>query len=169
MTRRVDTASVGRTPGSEVRAKVLQPDHPIVYGYKELTSVFRGNMAVFDVDKLERDLVVMQFGTKDVEGEQDSEQDSDEPDDAETPKKEDTQLALSGLVKEPKRLDGKPAILDVPVGDGRVVLFSFNPMHRYLNHSDFRLVYNVVLNWNDLPQRSDAATPVQAVSRKRSR
>ena len=175
ITRGVSTESVGRTPGSEIRTKVLRPEHPIAYGYEELTSVFRGNMALFDVDKLERDLVVMQFGTKDVlaEDEEDEADDAANEGDAvkdEAPKKKsDTRLVLSGLTKEPKDLDGKPAILDVPVGDGRVVLFSFNPMHRYLNHSDFRLVYNVVLNWNDLPQRAGKATAVQAVSRKRSR
>ena len=33
-----------------------------------------------------------------------------------------------------------------------MILFAFNPLHRYLNLSDFRFVYNAVLNWNDLPQ-----------------
>ena len=55
------------------------------------------------------------------------------------------------MVKPKEKLDGLPAILDVPSGKGRVVLFAFNPVHRYLNHSDFRFVYNAVLNWNDLP------------------
>ena len=36
------------------------------------------------------------------------------------------------------------------MGKGRVVLYAFNPLHRYLNHADFRWVYNAVLNWNDL-------------------
>jgi hypothetical protein len=60
-------------------------------------------------------------------------------------------LVLSGHVGDEKALSGQAAILDLPVGDGRVILFSFNPLHRYLNHSDFRLVWNIVLNWNDLP------------------
>ncbi len=59
---------------------------------------------------------------------------------------------LSGFVHGEDEVDGKPAILDVPVGKGRVILFAFNPLHRYLNLSDFRFVYNVLLNWNDLPQ-----------------
>jgi hypothetical protein len=33
-----------------------------------------------------------------------------------------------------------------------VILFAFDPLHRYLNHADFRFVYNVLLNWNDLPR-----------------
>ena len=60
--------------------------------------------------------------------------------------------AFTGL-----KLDGLPAILDVPVGKGHVVLFAFNPMHRFLNHSDFRFVYNAILNWNDLPARHSEA------------
>ena len=51
-------------------------------------------------------------------------------------------------------VDGKPAILDVPVGKGRVILFAFNPLHRYLNLSDFRFAYNAILHWNDLPAAS---------------
>jgi hypothetical protein len=33
-----------------------------------------------------------------------------------------------------------------------VILFAFNPLHRYLNIADFRFVWNVLLNWNDLPR-----------------
>jgi hypothetical protein len=64
---------------------------------------------------------------------------------------EDRDLVLSGWVAPADALEGEPAILDLPAGEGRVVLFAFNPLHRYLNHSDFRLLFNVLLNWNDLP------------------
>jgi hypothetical protein len=64
---------------------------------------------------------------------------------------EDNKLVLSGFVRGADEVDGKPAILDVPAGKGRVILFAFNPLHRYLTLSDFRFVYNVLLNWNDLP------------------
>jgi hypothetical protein len=60
---------------------------------------------------------------------------------------------LSGFVRGKEEVDGKPAILDLPTGEGRVVLFAFNPLHRSLNLSDLRLLYNVLLNWNDLPGR----------------
>src|SRR6185436_5204259 len=55
------------SPGSELRAKVLRPEHPIAYGYEELTSVFRGNGPIWDVAKADRGRVVVQFGTKEVE------------------------------------------------------------------------------------------------------
>jgi hypothetical protein len=73
---------------------------------------------------------------------------------AKTPekKKDDGRLVLSGLARGQEALDGKPAILDLPAGKGRVILFAFNPLHRYLNLADFRFVYNALLNWNDLPK-----------------
>ena len=48
-------------------------------------------------------------------------------------------------------LSGKPAVLDLPTGKGRIVAFEFDPIHRYQTVSDFRLVWNLILNWNDLP------------------
>ena len=177
LVRGVDRAGGGfNTPGSELRAKVLRPEHPIAYGYEELTSVFRGNGPIWDVSAADRGRVVLQFGTKEVEtekpafevsgtaspeGSEIEVEDADAPPKAEEKKDgkdnkdskdKDKKLVLSGFVKGEEAVEGKPAILDEPVGKGRVILFSFNPLHRYLNHSDFRFVYNVLLNWNDLPQ-----------------
>jgi len=177
LVRGVEPASGGfNTPGSELRAKVLRPEHPIAYGYEELTSVFRGNGPIWDVAKADRGRVVVQFGTKEVETAKPSFEISSagethdagaiEEEDVDAPaataadeKKEEKdkkdgkgKLVLSGFVKGEDSVDGTPAILDVPVEKGRVILFSFNPLHRYLNHSDFRFVYNVLLNWNDLPR-----------------
>ncbi|MFL6193916.1 MAG: M14 family zinc carboxypeptidase [Thermoanaerobaculia bacterium] len=153
----------GNTPGSELRAKVVRPEHPIAYGYEELTSVFRGNGPIYDVGKLDRSRVVVQFGTRKPEGEEDEdkdkakkgieEEDMDAPEAKAKPeKKVDERLVLSGFVRGEDAVNGKPAILDVPAGKGRVILFSFNPLHRFLNLSDFRFVYNALLNWNDLPR-----------------
>jgi hypothetical protein len=168
LVRRVEATEGTNTPGSELRAKVLRPEHPIAYGYEERTSVFRGNGPIFDVDDRDRRWVVLQFGTKAAPAIAEAEpaappapetvevEEADVPEEAKPapPKeeKEDKRLVLSGFVKNEDAVDGKPAILDVPAGKGRVVLFSFNPLHRYLNLSDFRFVYNVLLNWNDLPR-----------------
>jgi zinc carboxypeptidase len=176
LVRQVTTVPPGgfNTPGSELRAKVLRPEHPIAYGYEELPSVFRGNGPIFDVPRWERSRVVLQFGTKEEE-ERDGKDGNDGNDEAkdeieeedleadsapaaaktkakEKEAKEDGRLVLSGFVRGEDQVDGKPAILDLPAGRGRVILFSFNPLHRYLNLSDFRFVYNALLNWNDLPQ-----------------
>jgi len=122
------------------------------------------------VDDRDRGWAVLQFGTKQVPEEEKMEEepaapaeetieveDADEeprPEEKEVKKAEspeDKRLVLSGFVQGEEQVNGKPAVLDVPVGKGRVVLYAFNPLHRYLNLSDFRLVYNVLLNWNDLP------------------
>ena len=164
MVRRVQASGGPNTPGSEVRTKVLRPEHPLAYGFEERTSVFRGNGPIYDVPDRDRGRVVMQLGTKKV-GEEEPPKKDEEPievEDADLPEeprkpeapaaKEDDRLVLSGLIKDTGEVDGKPAILDVPSGRGRVILFSFNPLHRYLNLSDFRFVWNALLNWNDLPK-----------------
>ncbi len=168
MVRQAFTLQGGfNTPGSELRVKVVRPEHPIVYGYEELTSVFRGNGAIYDVPKWERSRVVLQFGTKRPEGEEEEAaakkkdssgievEDLDAPAPQPKPKPEkraDNRLVLSGFVRGEDMVNGKPAILDLPAGKGRVILFSFDPLHRFLNLADFRFVYNAILNWNDLPQ-----------------
>jgi hypothetical protein len=58
---------------------------------------------------------------------------------------------VSGGIKGGDDLVGKPALLDIPTGQGRVIAFDFDPIHRYQTESDFRLVWNAILNWNDLP------------------
>jgi hypothetical protein len=60
---------------------------------------------------------------------------------------------LSGLIKNEEDLDGRAAILDMPFGKGRVVLFNFNPMYRFLNQANFLFVYNAILNFNDLDRQ----------------
>lgn len=163
LVRRVRNAGGPNTPGSELRAKVLRPEHPIVYGYEERPSVFRGNGPLWDVEDRDRGWAVLQFGSKQVPEEEEKKEepaaeveveDVDEepkPEEEKKPEPEDKRLVLSGFIEGADQVDGKPAVLDVPVGKGRVVLYAFNPLHRYLNLSDFRLVYNVLLNWNDLP------------------
>jgi len=60
-------------------------------------------------------------------------------------------IVISGGIKGASEIEGKPAILDLPTGKGRILAFDFDPIHRYLTLSDFRLVWNAILNWNDLP------------------
>ena len=88
--------------------------------------------------------VVLQWGT-----ELPRDDDAASPADDDSGKKKD--LVVSGGVKGAGEIEGKPAILDIPTGKGRVLAFDFDPIHRYQTLSDFRLVWNAILNWNDLP------------------
>ena len=135
------------TPGSELQTTFLQTEHPIAYGYPELTSAFRSNYTVYDVRRSDRDRVVLQWGTKPIKDDRDD--DADEADSSNTDD-EDTEMLISGGIKEPDELEGYPAILDLPVGEGKVIAFNFNPMHRDLNRSDYRFLWNAILNWRYL-------------------
>ena len=53
-------------------------------------------------------------------------------------------------VKNQEQLIHKPAILNIPRKSGRIIIFNFNPTYRYLNHHDFGLLFNAIMNWNDL-------------------
>ena len=141
------------TPGSELKVKFVRPDHPLAYGYAEVTSVFRTWMPVYDIAVSGRRGVVLQWGTKART------EDRDEPgpeagklkDAKEQAKKDEVKMLVSGAVKGEDDLEGRPAILDLPAGRGRVLAYNFNPIHRDLNRSDYRFLWNAVLNWNALP------------------
>ncbi len=60
---------------------------------------------------------------------------------------------LSGMVKNEDRIVGQGAIFDIPVKSGRVVAFTFNPLHRFLNHHDAPLLWNVLMNWDVKPEK----------------
>jgi hypothetical protein len=141
-------------PGSELRTRFRRPEHPIAYGYPETTSVFREERSVYAVRRADESRIVMQYGTKIETSEGEDDPDGDPPADPEAKedKKDDKEppLVVSGGVKGGDGLVGKAAILDIPVGQGRVVAFDFDPIHRYQTESDFRLVWNAILNWNDL-------------------
>jgi hypothetical protein len=132
------------TPGSELRAKFVRRDHPIAYGYRETTPIFRENRPVYRVRRADQGRVILQWGTKPA-------RDEDEDDTADSKDADKEPIVLSGGIKGGDELQGKPAILDIPTGKGRVVAFNFDPVHRYLTVGDFRMVWNAVLNWNDLP------------------
>ncbi len=139
-------------PGSELRVRFRRPDHPLAYGYPEQTSVFREDRPLYSVERVDEGRIVLQWGAKPPKDE-DAEDEASDVEAAADKDKEDKAdaLVVSGGVKGVSAIEGKPAILDIPVGRGRVVAFNFDPIHRYQTESDFRLVWNAILNWNDLP------------------
>ena len=126
------------TPGSELRATFDRPDHPIAYGYARETSVFRTPLPVYDAP---RRWLRMAYCTGCLDGPEDRGPIVLEWGVAGQP------LVVSGGVRGGDALAGHPAILDLPAGRGHVVAFNFNPLHRDLNRSDHRLVWNAILNW----------------------
>ena len=142
--------SVTRTPGSHVRVSFAQPDHPIAYGYPAHTHVFRQNYPLYAVP---RHWLRMAFCTTCLDGPPDrgsvvmqwGDPGTNEP------------FLVSGQVWGGSNLIGRPAILDTPVGRGRVIAFNFNPLHRDLNRGDQRLLWNALLNWEALVQRRGRA------------
>jgi hypothetical protein len=131
------------TPGAELRASFARAGHPIAYGYPPVTTVFRSNYAIYD---LPARWLEMSYCTSCLDGPPDKSAivlqwggSGNEP------------MVVSGGGRNPDALAGRPAILDIAIGHGRVVAFNFNPVHRDLNRSDFRMLWNVLLNWKFRP------------------
>lgn len=156
-------------PGSHVTAKVVRSEHPIAWGYPTVTHVFRGNFPLYTVPERSIGQTVVQYGIKtaaEVEREEDKKADIPVAEDGGkggAKRAEGRPLLISGLLRGGEALERKAAVLDVPVGRGRVVFYSWNPLHRFQNRHDFAFVTNALLFWNDFP----ASTPSEAEMRAR--
>ena len=149
-------------PGSIVLVKNRQPNSPVMYGFPETFAVFRGNGALLQTKRYNRDMMLMQYGTKPLKDEEEYKgaimgipemgvpaKRPDTEAKPTVPKKEDPYV-LSGMVRNEQTIIGHGGIFNVPIGSGRVIAFTFDPLHRYLNHHDAPLVWNVLINWNHL-------------------
>jgi hypothetical protein len=59
-------------------------------------------------------------------------------------------LLVSGMLAGGNELANRPAVVDVPVGRGHVVMFATNPMWRHQTQGEFFLIFNAALNYNSL-------------------
>ncbi|MGE5360229.1 MAG: M14 family zinc carboxypeptidase [Bacteroidales bacterium] len=59
-------------------------------------------------------------------------------------------LLLSGALVGGEALAGRPALVDVKLGKGHVVLFGIRPFWRFETQGSFFLAFNAILNWNHL-------------------
>jgi hypothetical protein len=121
-------------PRPIVQAEILQPAHPVFYGYADRTiPVKYVNGPLLQVADADRERATLMRFTGGEGG------------------------VLSGLMRNPNEIRMRPAVVDVPVGAGRALLFATNPIYRWQNWGEFNMVFNVLLNYNDLP-REEART-----------
>jgi len=139
---RVDAARTSPqfySPGAIIDAEILRPDHPIFYGYdKKMIPVRYGSGPLLtiltDADPFEPpppgppptpQAVLMRYPGGDDH-------------------------VLSGLMRGASEIRNRPAIVDQPAGKGRVLLFAGNPCYRWQNFGEFNLLFNTLLNYNDI-------------------
>lgn len=128
-------------PGPIVRAKVLKPLSPVFYGYdgdirdSEISVRWAAN-ALYTVPERLKSRVLMEFpGGK--EG------------------------ILSGFIRGAEQVQNRAAIINQPQGKGRVLMFATNPVWRWQNLGEFRMLYNALINWQHLGV-TDEAPPAPA-------
>jgi hypothetical protein len=63
---------------------------------------------------------------------------------------EEKSLLISGMLAGGSELANAPAVIDVPVGNGHVIMFANNPMWRHQTQGSFFLLFNAALNFDSL-------------------
>jgi len=130
LTRRVQagtTSGAFYAPGPIVEAEIMQPTHPIFYGYTDTKITVRwANGPLFTLPEEDRSKqILMRFTGGDA-------------------------AVMSGLMRGAAEIRLRPAVVDVPVGKGRIVLFSTNPCYRWQNLGEFRMLFNSIMNYSAL-------------------
>jgi len=63
---------------------------------------------------------------------------------------EEKDLLVAGMLAGGRELANRPAVVDVPLGKGHVVLFANNPMWRHQTQGSYFLLFNAMLNYDHL-------------------
>ncbi len=126
-------------PGPIVQTDILQPTHPVVFGYDQKQLPVRwadgpllrvpdpaDAMAQATGAAREAATIVLRFPGGDAN-------------------------VLSGLMRGADQVKNRPAIVDAPVGKGHVLLYAINPIYRWQTFGEHGLVFNALLFHNDLP------------------
>jgi len=119
-----------------VNAEIVRTDHPVFYGYDTdvIPVKFGQGQFVFRTGVADADKVLIRF-----QGGADS--------------------VLSGLMVGADNIRNRAFGVDIPRahnGRGRVIMFSSNPVYRWQNHGEFNMIFNAILNWNDVPAAAPA-------------
>jgi hypothetical protein len=134
-------------PGPIIDAEILKPEHPIFYGYDKKTIPVRyGNGP----------LLTVQTGANPFELPPGTPPPTPNSVLMRYPGGDDH--VLSGLMRGANEIRNRPAIVDEPSGKGRVILFAGNPCYRWQNFGEFNMLFNTVLNFNDIKTAPPTAT-----------
>jgi hypothetical protein len=161
LTPRVDAARASAqfySPGAIVDAEILQPSHPIFYGYDK---------KMVPVRYASGPLLTVQTGANPFEG--------GAPPAGPPPTPQSVLMrypggddhVLSGLMRGANEIRNRPAIVDQPSGKGRVILFAGNPCYRWQNFGEFNMLFNTVLNYNDIKTPPEPATTATALAEQK--
>lgn len=133
-------------PGPYVQTEIMQASHPVFYGYRgknlpvrwadgPLLQVTGSNpeVAAFIGSTPDRSTVLMRFPGGDSG-------------------------VLSGLMRGADQLRNRPALVDSPVGKGRVLMYVMNPIYRWQTFGEHQLVFNALMYYNDLPASASTST-----------
>jgi hypothetical protein len=128
-------------PGPFINAEIVNTDSPVFYGYdgKSIRVKYLDG-PLMHVPPGEQNLVLARYLGGDAN-------------------------VLSGLMRGADEIAERPFAIETPggyTGKGRVVLFSNNPIYRWQNHAEFNMVFNSLLNWNDVAPPAGPAGTAQA-------
>ncbi|MGD0301822.1 MAG: M14 family zinc carboxypeptidase [Bryobacteraceae bacterium] len=62
----------------------------------------------------------------------------------------ESDMLLSGTISGGQTLANRPLVLDVPSGQGHIVMFALRPFWRWQTQGTYFLAFNAILNWNHL-------------------
>ncbi len=111
-------------PGS-LLDMTLDPTHPVGYGMEDKFTGFFTSSQAFEITSgadSDQITVVSEFGNEN--------------------------LLVSGWIRGEKIITGKPAILEVKYGKGRIELIGIRVQHRAQTHGTFRILFNAILRSN---------------------
>jgi hypothetical protein len=139
LARTVDAASTSSNfyaPRPIVQAEILKRDHPVFYGYSDakIPIKYLGG-PMLSVQGADQNYVLGRY----IGGED---------------------AVLTGLMRGADEIRDKAFAIDVPggfAGKGRIIMFANNPIYRWQNHGEFNMVFNAVMNWNDMAAAAPAS------------
>lgn len=102
-------------PGSVVKLNVDRR-HPLAAGMPEETPAYFTTSSAFDIAADARVSVVARYAEKDA--------------------------LMSGWMLGERLINGKPALVEVPFGKGKVIMFAFRPQHRGQSWATFPFIFN---------------------------